>query len=89
MRQYHILPKNNKERITYIFPLPILELDEEIILQYYTLDTPHHLFTHTLDSSLPCDLLQLSNLGLYNRPHLNFRLGLLLRLHPLFNSDNR
>ena len=51
--------------------------------------TYHHIFPHPPASSLPCDLLQLSNLGLYNRPHPDFRLGLLSHLHPLFKSDNR
>ena len=53
------------------------------------LDKPHHLFPHPPDSSLPCDILQLSNPGLYNRPQPNFSLGLLLHLHPLFNFYNR
>ena len=49
----------------------------------------HHLFPHPPASSLPCNLLQLSNLGLYNRPHHDSCLGLLSHLHPLFFSDNR
>ena len=69
--------------------MPTLKLDEELILPHQTLEKSHHLFPHPPDSSLPCDLLQLSNLGLYNRPHPNFRLGILLNLHPLFNSNNR
>ena len=69
--------------------MTILELEKEIVLLHHTLETSHHIFPHPIDSLLPCDLIQLSNLGLYNRPHPGFRLGLLLHLHPLFNSDNR
>ena len=49
----------------------------------------HHLFPSPTASFLSCDILLISNLGLYNRPHPNFRLGLLLHLHTIFNSDSR
>ena len=67
----------------------IFELDKELILPHHTLDTSHHLFPRPPSSSLPCDLILISNLGLCNRPHTDFFLGLILRIHPLFNFDNR
>ena len=51
-------------------------------------ETPHQLFPHPPYSSLSCDILQLSNLCLYNRPHPDFGFVMLLHLHPLCNCDN-
>ena len=51
------------------------------------METYHHLFPHPPASSLPCVLLHLPKLCLYNIPHPNFRLFLLILLHPLCNGE--
>ena len=53
------------------------------------MDTSRHLLPHPSDSFLPCVLLRLSNLCLYNRPHPDIHHDPLLVHDLLLNCDNR
>ena len=59
------------------------------MLPHHSLDTFHHLFPHPPDFPVPCVLLNLSNILLYNTPHPNLCLNTVLLLHPLCNCDTR
>ena len=54
---------------THRFWLPIFKLNLKLILPHHSLDTTHHLFSHSFSSSLPCLVLNISYLGCHDWPN--------------------
>ena len=81
------LSNTSKEELISFF-LPYLNWTRKLFLRT-TLWKRTTNFYHPPHFYLPCGILQLSNLGLYKRPHTNFCISLILYLHPLFKSENK